>query len=496
MKKVYKVAWSIKILTSLLVTLFVFNSCNHKGGMDQFNTPQEAPKDDPDLILTELMIFEDDLDIDNLEALETKVLADTITSTDIIATFNYGKETERIAVVIEGGVFQVDKTKPTIMKFSVPPIKGLYKGYKEISVKVSVKMQDMPNLQVGFADSIQQDGAQVELESETVELVVQCKEDIVDKAIINDGSKDSELRLEKRVDQGGIEFYGAFIIFTLSTDNYTTYRITVKPKEPNVYNEKIVSYRIKGKKVADNNAEFIYLGDNPDVICDISWEKGCESVFYEDYGAKTLKMTARTASPRASVFVKTVNPLDDSIIGSETKLQNDKGVHTGNITLFTDKPTKLIAYVKAENGTTTNDEKGKWQVVFNSVILFYSYTKDPLATKDLREKANKAYEKIEVNKNETTEGKVYIAFDMWGEELGFKPQDKVLKMKDYEQLDTYGGENKEYRTTHLFSFDVSNMNSNEETEIEIPIMRITNADGDELSSPINAFKYKFKVKIN
>ena len=287
----------------------------------------------------------------------------------------------------------------------------------------------------------------------------------------------------------------------LRTDDFVTYKIKVIPKDKTRYNETNVSYKLKGTKIADNNAEFVYINDgnedSPLVVCDIKWEQDYESRFYEDYGALSIKMTAQTVSPRASVFLKIVNPLDDSPIATspEVQLTNNLGMHTGDITLFNDKPTKLIAYVKAGDGNTTNETRGKWQVVFNSVDLFWGYDDSKLSTEELRKTATKAYSEIEVVKTQATLGKVYMAFSIWDESVGFKPSDAVQAMAEFAKLDTVGNDEDGKHTAYKFSVDISSLNVGEEKSIEIPIMRIASPDGTALDEPFKAFTYKIKLKI-
>lgn len=482
-----------KEVVFLLIGLFLISSCN------QTNNQGGISNKDPKLILKYLRIGKTEVDV-NDSPMTCGVRKEEIEAREITARFDYGdEEEEAIGVELEGGTFVVDKTQPKAMKMRVPASKGLYQEWTGV-VMINVEAQDM-EVAIGFDGKAKPDGAVEELKTEVVEFIVQCREDHVDKAIINDGTTDHELKLKEFEGPQDSKFYANRISFLLDTEAYTTYKITVKPKDSALYSETVVSYKVKGTKIPDNNAEFIYIAESnnqasPDVNCDITWVSGCESTFYEDYGAKSLKMTAYTVSPRASVFVKTVNPTDDSLIGTEVMLTGDgKGMHEGVVTLFPDKPTKLIAYVKSKNNTT-DDEKGKWQMKFNSVDLFWGYDDTKLFSEALRKDANKGYSEIIIEKSKATTNKVYIAFSIWGEKHGFIPSDTVKGMSDFAELDTVGDDDNGYITTYKFSVDVQSLNVGDAKNIEIPILRFLDANGTNLTSPIEAFKYALKLKIS
>ena len=293
----------------------------------------------------------------------------------------------------------------------------------------------------------------------------------------------------------------------MSVDTFKTFTITIKPKDTDIYLDSTYTYRLKGTKIPNNNAEFVTINagteqdpdESPNLVCDITWVEGCGSPNYEDYGAKSLKMTAHTVSPRASVYVKKVDPLSatEALLEGEQeiKLDNENGVHTKDITLFENKPTKLIAYVKAEDGVTTNDEKGKWQVIFNAVDLFWGYDDSKLGTKETRKTANKAYGEIKAKKADATANKIFIAFGIWDENTSFSPDESIKKMTDYKVLDSYGDPDYGLFTAYQFSVDVSDLNVGQSKEIDIPVMRIANDENEPLDEPIKAFTYKVKITI-
>ena len=484
-------------LLCIFAFLFMLNSCNHNKNDSGI---QKDKKLDPPLVLKSLKILNQYVDLELMKC----TAVSTITTDDITARFDYGDEKdEAIGVVVEadGGVFKVDKKEATKMKISVPAVKGRHLKW---SGEVTVGIERIPmDVGIGYNESLQENGKEETLALENVELMVQAKEDIIKEVIINDGVQDHKVNVQyipetKQQD----DYWIATKILPLKMDNFTTFTITVKPKDIDIYLDTVYTYKLKGTTIPKNNAEFIFINDgneeSPNVICEIEWVEDCESQFYEDYGSMSLKMIARTVSPRASVYVKKVDPLsatEDLLSGeTEMKLQNQDGVHTGNITLFEDKPTRLVAYVKAEDNITMNDTKGKWMLVFNSVDLFWDYDVNKLKNEETRKNAKKAYAEIEVEKTSVVNNKVYLAFSIWGEKLGFKLDESVTKMTDYKVLDTFGDTNYP-RTAHQIAVDVASLTAGQSTEVNIPIMRFLDDEMETMDEPVKAFTYKIKVKI-
>ena len=108
----------------------------------------------------------------------------------------------------------------------------------------------------------------------------------------------------------------------------------------------------------------------------------------------------------------------------------------------------------------------------------------------------KGYSEIITEKSKATTNKVYIAFSIWGEKHGFTPSDTVKGMSDFAKLDTVGDDDNGYITTYKFSVDVQGLNVGDAKNIEIPILRFLDANGTNLTSPIEAFKYNLKLKIS
>ena len=483
-----------KKVICLLLGLFFITSC----GQTNTQNGKVEGNSDPQLVLKKLTIFGEDVfekGVDDEKNMSYLSKEQEIRSNNIYAYFDYGeKKDKKIGVSLEGGYFTVDKTKATPMKMKVRAKPGLYQEWTG-SVMITLREQDMEVL-IAFDGQQQQSGTETLIKFEVVEFIVQCREDIVEEVIINDEKEDHKFKLEETQNMQGSTIYMGSLKLFLDTEKYRQYKVTAIPKDPKVYLKTEVSYSLKGTKIADDNAKFIYSeGEKPEpnIYYDMTWEADCESNFAEDYGVKSLKMTAYTESPRASVFLKRVNPLDDSTIGTEIELTSDgKGMHQTNIELFDDKTTHLVLYVKSKNNTFDN-EKGKWQKEFNALDLFWGYDDTKLSTEELRKGAGRGYSEITVEKSKIVGNKVYIAFSIWDEKIGFTPSDSVKAMSDFKKLDTTGEDEDNLVTTYQFTVDGSSLNGGDSKDIEIPIMRIP--AGEESTPQIKAFTYKFKLKV-
>jgi len=494
MVKIHKLM--VYFLSCLVLLAF---SCNQTNGRQtgKENDKPNKPKDDPPLVLQTLKIADKYVDIDLMKC-EVKV---EVTSDEIVATFDYGdEEDEAILVKVEGDVFIAEEGKEKPMYLSVPAVKGLHAGWHG-TVTVTVEKIAMP-IKVGYNGTEVLNGKEEEIDIESVDISVTSKEDVIKEVIINDGKKDHSVQIKHNSETAlQDEEWQASKVFLLDTKDFTTYTITIKPKNENLFLQTTYTYKLKGSKIDETNAEFDYVqeeeGPAPHVLCDIEWVKGCESLTYVDYGARSLKMTARTVSPRASVYVKKVSPIDNKeevLEGeSEIKLKNDLSFHTGTIELFKDKPTKLIAYVVAEDGSTKNNEKGKWQMVFNPVDLFFDYTEEKLATEALRKTATATYKTIEIEKNKIQGNKFFIAFAIWEEKLGFDVGQSVKEMIDYKKLDTFGIADYAQYTAYQISVNTEDLKKGGSKEISIPVMRIKDIEDETLDEPIEAFTYKITI---
>ena len=97
------------------------------------------------------------------------------------------------------------------------------------------------------------------------------------------------------------------------------------------------------------------------------------------------------------------------------ELTNSEGNHTGEITLLTDKPTKLKLWVVAENSTTTDQDKGEWTMTYNQVPLFWDHRHDA----KLAQFKTQAYDTIEIDKTKVKDGKISILIVPWKEADGY-----------------------------------------------------------------------------
>lgn len=478
-----------KLFTMLLCSFFVcstlFVSCKNqaKGGESD-----EKTKHDPELNLVRLKIFSTELD---LEAMEVEVSENVIDIENITAWFDYGEvKEEAIGVTINGEeIFNVGSAE--FMMLSVPEVKGKYKTWSK-KVKV-IHVQKEMNLMVGWDYQNQVPNTEQNFESETLTLSVVAEEDIIQSATLNYDEKDVEMPLRDEV-SGLKTYFVASRIVLLPTDEVKEYKITVKPKDNKEYKDTVVSYRLKGTKAATNNAQFVYATeDEADVSIDVKWKENCDSTVPQDYGASSLEVSCRTFSPRAKVMAKIVNPKNENeIIGSEITLTcaENNGMHTGNIPLLQDKPSQVVLYVVAEDGSTKDDTKGKWKAMYNPMDLYYSYNKADIATAELRKNKSEEYASIDVTKTLVQNDKIYLVFVTWAKDFGFAPKDA----SNYTELDTFGeGENKQ--TAYMLEVDVSTLNAGQAKDVVFTVMKDKDINGDKIEPSAEASSYKVTINM-
>ena len=324
----------------------------------------------------------------------------------------------------------------------------------------------------GVNGAVQKDGYKATLPAETANLLVQTKADVM---------------LEVKIGEDGNEETCQIITFT-ATDNSTvwqaqknvslvdsngdavekTFAIKVKPKDATTYEETVCKYTLKGTKIAEDNAEFVWTTGQyaaPKVLSNVEWMPGLENNEYiDDYGAKAVTLEAHTVSSKAKVKYQIVDMNDQPITGyNATDLTNTNGVHRSEkITLFTDKPTRIKAWVIAANGSTTNDSKGLWKMTYNPVPLVWSYEDRPNGGDYI----TKAYDLIEIEKAKITDPakKIYLVFIPWKEADGYTVVNDSLPAEQtaFVKLGPIGNLQEYYKT----SIDVTKLIDGSATELK------------------------------
>lgn len=344
-------------------------------------------------------------------------------------------------------------------------------------------------LPVVFAinDNIRKTGYKGKLNAETARLLVQAKLDLMGEVKI--GEKGKEVVCEKKSFQGSTGMvYEASKNVLLLGDNgeeiEKTFVIIVSPKDTENWAETVCEFKLTGKKISDDNAEFVYVQNSGKMEADVDiepkWKAGFENITYLDnYFMEGAKLKARTLNPRSRVMYKIVDLKGGDIVGqNEQQMQNENGEHTSNlITFFSDKPTKVKAWVISPNNKT-DDEKGLWYYTFNPVPVQWSY-EDKEHGADYKDDPL-VYDKIEVSENK----KIYLVFAPWDEESGYTVdlnavaphQDPIIKLESLGYWQQY------YKT----ALDVSSLfdsSGTSELEVHFKIMK----------DNVECFTYKIKV---
>ena len=254
-----------------------------------------------------------------------------------------------------------------------------------------------------------------------------------------------------------------------------------------MYRETEFTYTLKGKKVADNNAEFVNKGTSttfkPKVSNHIEWKAGITPPEYiNEYGAIATTLTAYTVSSRSKVKYKKINPINDSdIIGeAEHEMTNTHGMHTARIEFFPFKPTKIKVWVIAPDGNTTHKKKGEYSYTYNPTPLRFDYATHTVGGSFPKD--NISYDTIEIDTNKVVANKLYVVFCPWPEKDGYTIDNSALPphQQAFTKLDAT--KSRQWWQTIIDVKDV--IDNNNTLEIQCPIKK----DG------VECFTYKVTIK--
>ena len=387
--------------------------------------------------------------------------------------------------------FEVSDTNPHPTEVIVYPKDE--QNYSELKYSFTLKSSGKkvpPAVVFGIDRKIQQNGYKATLPAETASLLVQTKEDVMEKVEIGVKGSETEVTIEKFTAQvGGNNVWQGEKLVSLANSNgdfvEQTFVIRVTPKDKNKYDVVECEYTLTGTKCEATNAEFIFEGKNPKVYSNITWLQGISGSYLDDYGAKAVNLEAYTVSQRAHVKYQFVD-LDNKPIAGQTEHEltfSDLVHKSGEVALFQDKPTRVKAWVVAEDNSTTNESKGVWYQTFNPVPLTWGY--------ELKEKGadyeTKAYDEIVLEKDLITDpsNKIYLVFAPWKEDDGYTVDNSTLAegQTQFEKLETLGKYQQYYRTT----LDVSKLKDNSSTELKVILKMKKNN--------IDCLTYEVKVKI-
>ncbi len=281
-------------------------------------------------------------------------------------------------------------------------------------------------LPVDFAcnNIVRKSGHKETIKAEKVNISVTSKQDVMAEVKIGVKASDGTIQDEKVVEIQKIpnifgtgHYYEAVLYrLPLTPDVEKIFVIKVKAKDEvsDEFEDATCEFFLTGTRVPENNAEFVYTSTKePGPVYEtFEWNDGIQGKDASDYGAKTVTLRATTLSPRASVKYRIVaDPINDKEIEGvgEQTMTNDDGYHSSpKITLFTDRPTKITAWVVAEDGHTKNDKKGVWKMTYNPISLSWSY--ENKASGD--DYTTEAYNVIKLERDKITDAnkKVYLVF--------------------------------------------------------------------------------------
>jgi len=269
-----------------------------------------------------------------------------------------------------------------------------------------------------------------------------------------------------------------------------TFVIQVTPLDENEYESATYEYKLTGMKVAQNNAEFVWLGnDSPSITHNLEWVNNAVAVQYSDmYGVKADTITIKTVSSRASVKYQIVNSLTNKPVegqneGEMTNDPNNKGTHSARIVMLPNQPTHLRLWVVAEDGITKNEQKGRIAITFNSSQLAWSYENET----DAKDFKKNAYDVIEIAEDQAlaSNKKIYLAFSVYNEQNGYSVSNDGLPNHQtaFEKLGALTKDFDSYKT----SVDVSSLLDKSKNELEA-VLKVK-------KNNILCFTYNVKIKL-
>lgn len=337
---------------------------------------------------------------------------------------------------------------------------------------------------------VQKDGYVATLKAETAQLLVQAKNDVMLEVYIGEQSNEVQCEITTFKASGGGTIWQSekYISLIDSSGNVVakTFVIKVKPKDADIYEEATCKYTLKGTKLPTTNAEFVWTGGkypSPKVLSKIDWIQGLNNRYSDDYGATAVTLTAYTLSVQAKVKYQIVDLEDKPIAGyAEKEMINEGGVHKSEkVDLFTDKPTRIKAWVVAADGNTIDNVKGLWKKTYNPVPLTWGY-EDKTEGSDY---TTKAYDLIEIVKGDVKDNKIYLVFVLLNGEDGYNVVNENLpeQQTDFVKMGALNNWKDYYKTT----VDVSKLLDDSVPELNA-ILRMK-------KNGIDCLTYEIKIKV-
>ena len=355
---------------------------------------------------------------------------------------------------------------------------------------------EMP-LVCGYNMEVKENGSVETLGVEATTILVQARRDILKDVIIGEKDKNEKKCNIIKFGDDSLSFWNAertlALIGSDGIANEKTIVIKAIPKDADAFVPFTCEYKLTGTKVPANNAKFEKNQNGPIVLSSVKYKAGLESETINDYGAESLILKAYTISPRATVKYQLVDmmgkPLPNAEIKEMTKDFEGLPIHTSeNITLFEDKPTRIKAYVIAEDGSVDNAD-GLYFRTYNPIALKWDYSKKQKGV----DFENTGYDVIEIERSQIEDDKIYLAFAPWRKELGYKiaTNSNFAAYQDAfdETPDIFNQNRQWYKTTINVSDLTKATNPAQELEVILPLQKKVGA------TYIDCFTYKVKIKL-
>lgn len=252
------------------------------------------------------------------------------------------------------------------------------------------------------------DGDRLSIDGEKVIVQVISLYDLMKKVTIGvKGVSETECKVKEYKSQGRTYWKAEKDVILIEGETIEEKNIVIKvePKDSEQYEESVVEFFATGKS-GKNNAEFQIGQYGPIVKSQTEFKAGCESRYIDDYGSIATTLTLFTVYSKSTVKYAIVGegglPLEGESV--KTARNNGDGSHTTErIVFFENVPTKVKAWVVAEDGVTQDAKKGVFEFDANGVNVKYRYTKPEKQDNllNLKDFSHKAFgEEIRLVKND------------------------------------------------------------------------------------------------
>ena len=355
----------------------------------------------------------------------------------------------------------------------------------------------IPNIKFYLEKWPQKNGYKVPeaIQKEYAELALQIKSDEIESVKIGKEGEEVEVPLETFEDENKKTVYSYTKFVSLSKDGtYQRFVIKAIPKDKTKYRTTDCVFELAGSCVAMANAELagrLTFGGKfePYVKSEVKFYDNKEHQYISDYGATSVRFQAQTINPRAKIKYAFIDgdgkviPMPGETVATEKEMsvkEADFGIHEATFSLFDDKPTNLLVYVLAEDGSSKDDKKGKYLYTYNPITLKWDTTLDKTKGEDFRVNA---YNEIIVDKKIVNENKIYVSFSIWKTYI----IDEKYQWASYQKMpEKFGPEPESWENERWYKtdIDISSLSVTNPLEIVIPL----------LENGQRCFTYKVKIK--